>query len=191
MTIRNICVYCSSSTAAADKFCRAAEELGAALARGGYRLVYGGVNIGLMGKLAAAAKTCGGEVIGVVPEVVRELGITYTDADEIIYTADLRQRKQKMEELADAFIALPGGFGTLEELLEILTLRQLGTHDKPVVILDIDSYFQSLAVQFEVMYKEKMAKDIHRTTYAFISDIELALEFIRDYQPVDLGSKIF
>ncbi len=133
----NICVYCASSDAVAPAYFRAAEALGQMIAQRGDTLVYGGAGIGLMGALARAVKAGGGHVIGVMPRVLAAEPITFALLDEFVITHDLRERKARMEALADAFLVLPGGFGTLEELAEILTLRQLREHTKPVVLLNI------------------------------------------------------
>jgi len=120
----NICVYCASSDAVAPAYFRAAETLGQMIAQRGDTLVYGGAGIGLMGALARAVKAGGGHVIGVMPQVLAAESITFALLDELVITDNMRERKARMEALADAFLVLPGGFGTLEELAEILTLRQ-------------------------------------------------------------------
>ena len=135
---KTICVYSSSSDAIAPEFFAVAEELGAALAGAGYGLIYGGARVGLMGAVARAVHAHGGHVVGVLPGVLQRKELTYEPADELIITQDLRERKAIMETRADAFIALPGGFGTLEEVLEILTLKQLLLHSKPLVLLNTD-----------------------------------------------------
>ena len=136
---RSICVFCASSSAVAEVYVDVARRLGRRLAERGDRLVYGGGNIGLMGTLATACHERGGYIVGVIPESLKDKELAYEAADELIVTQDMRGRKTIMEKNADAFIALPGGFGTLEELLEIITLRQLHYHDKPVVILNTAS----------------------------------------------------
>jgi uncharacterized protein (TIGR00730 family) len=139
-----VTVFLSSSTKVAPAFFQAAADLGAAIAREGWTLVYGGNRIGPMQSLADAARAAGGKVIGVTPRLMVDENIHDTLCDELVVTDSMRQRKQIMEERADAFIALPGGLGTLEELFEIIVGRQLGYHSKPVVILNIAGYYDPL-----------------------------------------------
>src|SRR5437867_216516 len=133
---RAICVFSSSSDAVAPHYVELAQSFGALLARRHMGLVYGAGRVGLMGVLARAVHAHGGRVIGVIPDFLRAQEVAYEEADELIVTRDLRERKAIMESRYDAFVALPGGFGTLEEILEILTLKQLATHAKPVVFLN-------------------------------------------------------
>lgn len=187
--MKNICVYSSSSDVVAPAFFSFAEELGAALARRGHTLVYGGTNIGLMGACARSARECGGRVVGVIPDFIAERGFAYSQVDELIVTHDMRQRKATMEARADGFLALPGGFGTLEEMLEIITLKQLQQHSKPVVFLNLGGYYDPLAAVFEHMYRERFAKPAYRQMYEFAADIDGALDYIENYHPVALPTK--
>ena len=136
-----ICVFCASAGGLPEVYVAAARSLGEELARRGHRLVYGGGEVGLMGELARAVHRAGGEVCGVIPRALVEREMAYGPADELIITETLRERKAEMDRRADAFIALPGGFGTIEELVEVITLRQLGLHDRPVVLLNVDGYY--------------------------------------------------
>jgi len=185
----NICVYCSSSDAVAPVYFMTAAELGRLMALGSHALVYGGASVGLMGEIARAVRAGGGNVISVMPEAVRNAGITFEDAGEILYTDTLRERKALMEERADAFIALPGGFGTLGEVLEILTLKQLKLHAKPVVFINTGGFYDPLLDMFEKMYAEKFAKSLFRGLYAIADDAAGALDYIGKYRPVELESK--
>ena len=126
-----------------------AEEMGALMAKRQVTLIYGGGNIGLMGAVARSVHAHGGKVVGVIPQFMRKNEIAYEAADELIVTKDMRERKAIMESRADAFVALPGGFGTLEEILEILTLKQLSIHRKPVVLLNTEGFYQHLLQLFE------------------------------------------
>lgn len=187
----NICVYCSSSDAVSPVYFETASGLGRLIARNNHVLVYGGASVGLMGELARAAHAGGGAVISVMPEAVRNAGITFEEAGEIVYTDTLRERKAVMEERADAFIALPGGFGTLEEVLEILTLKQLKLHAKPVAFINTNGFYDPLLDMFEAIYAGKFAKSVFRGLYAIADDAVGALDYIENYRPVELESKWF
>ena len=163
--LRAICVFSSSSDAVAPRYHEAATHLGGLLAQRGLALIYGGGKVGLMGAVARAVHANGGKVIGVIPSFLRHKEVAYEEADELIVTKDLRERKAIMEERADGFVALPGGFGTLEEILEILTLKQLATHAKPVVFLNTDRFFDPLLALFEQLYREQFAKPDYRDHY--------------------------
>lgn len=183
---KNICVFSASSEAVDPAYFALAEELGAALAARGHVLVYGGTNIGLMGAMARAAQQHGGKVVGVIPAFIANRGFAYEMADELIITNDMRQRKATMEARSDAFLALPGGFGTLEEVLEVITLKQLQQHVKPVVFLNRNGYFDPLTVVFEHMYEHGFAKPVYRLMYHFAGDIAPALDYLEQYRPEDL-----
>jgi hypothetical protein len=186
-----LCVFCSSSDAVAPIFFDTTMELGSLLARQGYSLVYGGGRLGLMGALARAVHQNGGRVIGVIPEFLRSKGIAYEAADELVVTRDLRERKAAMEARADGFVALPGGFGTLEEALEIITLKQLGLHTKPVVLVNTQGFYTPLLQLFEHIYQERFAKPDYRQLYQFAADASAVFSYIAAYQPVPLVSKWF
>jgi uncharacterized protein (TIGR00730 family) len=163
--LRAICVFSSSSDAVAPHYHEAATHLGTLLAQRGLTLVYGGGKVGLMGTVARAVHANGGRVIGVIPSFLRQKEVAYEEADELIVTKDLRERKAIMEERADGFVALPGGFGTLEEILEILTLKQLETHAKPIVFLNTECFFDPLLALFDRLYREQFTKADYRGHY--------------------------
>ena len=184
-----ICVFSSSSDSVDPAFFSLAEELGREIAARGHVLVYGGTNVGLMGALARAARQGGGKVVGVIPKFIADRGLAFEAADELIVTNDMRQRKATMEARADAFVALPGGFGTLEEMLEIITLKQLHQHTKPVVFLNSGGYYDPLISLFEHMYEHHFAKPASRVMYEFAADVKTALDYLDHYQPVALPAK--
>lgn len=186
---KSICVYCSSSDAVSPAFFEAAVELGAVMAASDCALIYGGGDIGLMGALARSVHRYSGRVVGVIPEFLRLPGISYEGADELLVTADMRERKALMEARADAFIALPGGFGTLEEILEIITLKQLKVHDKPVVILNISGFYDGLINVFEHMFAEHFTKEKYRDLYFIAQDVGEAMSYIETYEPVKMETK--
>lgn len=153
-----LCVYCSSSDRLDPKYTTAAEELGREMVARGWGLVYGGGKTGLMGAVARAVKARGGRVVGVIPEFMKAKELAYDEADELITVITMRERKLLMETRADAFVALPGGFGTLEEIMEILTLRQLDVVKKPCVFFNQDGFYDDLINLFQRMLAEKFFK---------------------------------
>ena len=144
-----ICVYCGTNVGASPTFMRVARELGTAMAGRGIGLVYGGGKLGLMGAVADSVMAAGGHVIGVIPEVLMRAEVGHTGLSELEVADDMHTRKARMAELADAFIALPGGFGTFEELLEVLTWNQLSFIRKPVVVLDVAGFYAPMLEMFE------------------------------------------
>lgn len=152
-------------------------------------LVFGGTSVGLMGAVARSTHKHGGRVLGVLPGFMRARGIAYTSADELIITADMRERKATMESRSDAFLALPGGFGTLEEMIEIITLKQLRQHSKPVVFLDIDNFYRPLQRLFEHMITNHFAKEAIRQIYHFAKDVPSAFRYLDEYEPPKIDEK--
>lgn len=153
-----LCVYCSSSDRLDAKYVSAATELGREMVARGWGLVYGGGKTGLMGAVARAVKLEGGKVIGVIPEFMKAKELAYDEADELVTVVTMRERKLLMETRADAFLALPGGFGTLEEIMEILTLRQLDVVKKPCVLLNQDGFYDPLLALFDRMLRDNFFK---------------------------------
>lgn len=175
----------------APHFFALAVELGRTIAERGHTLVWGGTNIGLMGACARSAQQHGARVIGVIPSFIAERGLAYDKADELIVTDDMRQRKSIMEQRADAFVGMPGGFGTLEEMFEIITLKQLQRHNKAIVFLNASGYYEPLATALEKMYEAQFAKQAYRTMYAFAADVASAIEHVENYCPTEIPSKWF
>lgn len=171
-----ICVYCASSNHVDPLYFDHARELGRLLAEAGYPLVFGGGKVGLMGELARAVHAHGGRVVGVIPSTMTDVEIAYHDADELIITDTMRQRKQVMEDRADAFITLPGGFGTLEELSEMIVGRLLGFHDKPLVLLNSHGFYDPLIRLFDHFIEHRFAKPEHVTCFAVADEPAAALE---------------
>ena len=149
--LRNVCVYCGSSPGTDPRFSAEAEALGIALAKAGIGLVYGGGNNGLMGTIARAVLDAGGRVTGIIPDFLEKRELMLREAQELIVVPDMHTRKRLMFERADAFVALPGGVGTLEELVEQMTWVQLGRHGKPVLIADIGGFWKPLLSLFAHM----------------------------------------
>ncbi|MCI0697787.1 TIGR00730 family Rossman fold protein [candidate division KSB1 bacterium] len=188
---KTICVYCSSSEALDPSYYQAAQELGMLMARHHCTLVYGGGRIGLMGALARSVHEHGGKIIGVIPKSLKEKELAYEACDELIVTKDLRDRKAIMEARADAFVALPGGFGTLEEVFEILTLKQLQFHLKPVILVNTNSFYDHLIRLCEHIYRERFAKTDSRLLYHVAASAANIFSHLETYQPPLLDSKWF
>src|SRR3954471_1468948 len=147
--IRAVTVYCSSSSKVAKPFVEATAQLGREIALNRWKLVYGGNSVGLMGVLADGCRTAGGKVVGVTPQLFIDKNVHDTKCDELVVTNTMRDRKAIMEERGDAFIALPGGFGTFEEFFEIVCGKQLGYHAKPIVLLNVEGYYNPLLAMIE------------------------------------------
>lgn len=176
--VKTICVYCSSSQNLDHTYVDAAVQVGHLIAKRGHALVYGGTRIGLMGAVSRTAKSEGAAVTGIVPAYIRSKVEDCEDAEALIVTPDMRARKAQMEQLADAFLALPGGFGTLEELMEILTLKQLGLVTKPLVLLNTQGFYQPLLQFFDKMYQERFARRQYEGLYQIADNPSEALETI-------------
>ena len=187
----NICVYSSSSNAIADVYVNEAIDLARLIGQSNFCLVNGGSNVGLMEVITREAGISGAKTIGVIPEKLRDFNLASVHAHEIIVSGDMMQRKDKMRELSDAFIALAGGFGTLEEILEVITLKQLGYHNKAVVFINTNGFYNDLFRQFEKSYDEKFAKDNYRKLYFIAGNSSQAMNYILNYKPEETVNKWF
>jgi len=177
--LKTIGVYCASSNHVAPRYFAVAETAGRLLAESGYTLLYGGGDVGLMGRLARAVHAHGGRVVGVIPERLKAReGVAYDVADEMITTETMQQRKAIIFTRADAFLVLPGGFGTLEEFMEVLTLRQLGYHDKAIALVNPDGFYDPLLTLFEHFYAEYFAHAYVRDLYYVAADPQDALRYL-------------
>ena len=184
-----ICVYSSSSCKIDPVYFEAAADLGREIALRGDVLLYGGGVNGLMGAVAQGVHQYHGRVIGIIPEALNLDGVVYSHCDELVVTRDLRERKAVMDARSDAFIALPGGFGTLEETLEIITLKQLRYHNKPIVILNCNGFFDKLLEQFDQIIAERFAKKESSLLYFITASVPKALEYIDTYEPPVISAK--
>jgi uncharacterized protein (TIGR00730 family) len=160
--IRNVCVFCGSSAGVDPRHRALATELGAALAANGLTLVWGGGRVGLMGALAEAVTAGGGRTVGVMPEVIKAREVTYTAATEMHEVGSMHERKATMVDLADAFVAMPGGPGTWDELCEVITWSQLGVHQKPIVLIDRTGYWDHFEAMFDHATAEGFVSAAHR-----------------------------
>ena len=176
--IKSIAVYCASSNKVRASFVEAAETLGAIFASHGIRLIYGDGGIGLMAAVAKGVLDAGGEAIGVIPRFMVEQGWNNPRSTETIVTETMHERKATICNISDAMVALPGGIGTFEELLECLTWKQLGLHNNPVVILNTDGYYDRLLACIDLMVEEQMMRPIHKDMYVVVSTPEEVLPAI-------------
>lgn len=173
-----ICVYGASSNAIDPAYIEAVEALGRSMARRGHGLVFGGGAQGLMGAVARGMTQGGGTIVGVAPSFFNVDGILYQHCTEFIYTETMRERKALMEQRADAFLMVPGGIGTFEEFFEILTLRQLGRHNKPIAVLNLRGYYDPMNAMLERAIAEDFMKPVCRNLYALFQDQEALLDYL-------------
>jgi len=181
--IRRICVFCGSSDGARPEYLDAATELGKQLAARNIGLVYGGAGVGLMGTVADAVLAAGGEVIGVMPRSLVEREVAHSKLRDLRVVGSMHERKALMAELADGFIALPGGLGTFDELCEILTWGQLGLHNKPVVLLDVDGYWGPFSALLDSAVAAGFLREIHRGLAHRAASVPAALELLHAPSP--------
>lgn len=186
-----ICVFCSSSEVLDKSYFDVARELGKLIAESGFNLVHGGGMIGLMGAISESVQSHGGKVTGVLPERLNLEGIASETDDEIIITKDMADRKTEMRKRSEAFIALPGGFGTLEEILEVITLKQLKYHTKPVVIINMNDFYKPLIEMFEKFFQHSFAKPEYSNLYFIASTPDEALKYILEYKYEEVKDKWF
>ena len=189
--VRSVTVYCSSSSAVPRVYTDTAAELGRALAAQGWTLIYGGNNVGTMGALADACRQAGGQVVGVTPQLFIDKGVDDKNCHELIVTDCMRTRKAAMEQRGDAFVTLPGGLGTLEEIFEIIVGKQLGYHRKPIVLLNVGDYFGPLITMIEHGIEQRFIKPAARELYFVAATVEEAVDHIRTYAPPVLADKWF
>ena len=181
--MKRVCVFCGSRNGTRDQYVAAARRTGEALARRGIGLVYGGGGIGLMGVLADAAVSAGGDVIGVIPKALMAREVAHRGLTDLRVVASMHERKALMAELADAFVALPGGFGTLEEFCEALTWAQLGIHRKPCGLLNVEGFFDPLLSLFDHAVRERFVSPDHRSLVVVEEDPERLLDALSRWEP--------
>ncbi len=181
----NICIYGAASNKIDKKYIDAVEKLGEFFAERGHSLVYGAGANGLMGAAARGFKRKGGKIYGVIPHFFREENVEciYTECDELIFTETMAERKAKMEDLADAFVIVPGGIGTFEEFYQVLTLKQLGRHTKPIALFDVDGYYDKLEEFMEYSMNEGFINEICKEIYACPTTPEAVLHYIENDVP--------
>lgn len=187
--IRSIAVYCASSNKLRPSFVEAAERLGSLIAAEGMRLVYGDGGIGLMAAVARGALNDGGEVIGVIPQFMVDQGWNNPSSTQTIVTQTMHERKATICDISDAMVALPGGIGTFEELLECLTWKQLGLHHNPVVILNTDGYYDRLLACLDLMVEEQMMRPIHKEMFVVVNQPEEVIPAILNAKEWDPNTR--
>lgn len=187
--IQSIAVYCASSNKLRPSFVEAAERLGRLIAAEGMRLVYGDGGIGLMAAVARGALNNGGEVIGVIPQFMVDQGWNNPSSTQTIVTQTMHERKATICDISDAMVALPGGIGTFEELLECLTWKQLGLHHNPVVILNTDGYYDRLLACLDLMVEEQMMRPIHKEMFVVVNQPEEVIPAILNAKEWDPNTR--
>jgi uncharacterized protein (TIGR00730 family) len=188
--MKSVTVFCGSSFGFNEIYKDQANLLGQVLAKKGIRLVYGGAKVGLMGAVADGALSEGGEVVGVLPKFLLEKELGHEGLTELILVNSMHERKLKMNDLCDGVIALPGGFGTLEELFEMLTWAQLGLHEKPVALLNINGYYDSMNVLTKTMVDSGFLKQVNRDMLLVSDNIEDLLHKMATYKAPEVGKWI-
>ncbi len=187
--MKTICVFCSSSDDLNEGYYQLAEDLAKRLAEGNFSLIHGAGSIGLMGSLMKKAARLGVKVTGVVPERLNRVNIVSDEHQSLIITPDMKERKEYMRANSDAFIVLPGGFGTLEELMETLTLKQLKYHSKPIVIINYNGFFDNLLKMFDVLYRENFTNESYKELYYICNTNEEAINYVNEYKPKNIYDK--
>lgn len=181
--MKAVCVYCGSNTGSKPAYTERAMALGMRLARDGLALVYGGGNVGLMGVVADAVLEAGGEVVGVIPQQLVDWEVAHRGVTRLEVVDSMHARKARMFDLADAFVALPGGFGTLDEMFEMLTWRQLGLGDKPCAFLDVDGFYAPLMAMVDRMVAERFLHPEQRHDLWHGDDLDALFAWLRGYTP--------
>ncbi len=182
MRLGTVCVFAGSSPGARPAYLEAARALGTTLAGAGTRVVFGGASVGLMGAVADAALAAGGEVVGVIPAHLVPHEIAHRALTELQVVGSMHERKLRMAELSDAFVVLPGGFGTIEEAFEVLTWTQLGLHAKPLGFLDVEGYFDGLAAFLDHAVSERFVRSEHRVLAAFSADVGELMALLEGFE---------
>jgi uncharacterized protein (TIGR00730 family) len=185
--VKSICVYCGANAGANPIYMQTATGLGNQLAQRGLRLVYGGGNTGLMGAVANGVLDAGGEVTGVIPQHLVDWEVAHKGVTTLEVVGSMHERKSRMFDLSDGFVAMPGGFGTLEEVFEMLTWRQLNIGQKPIAFLNVNGYYTPMMAMIEHMVAEKFLHADQRHDLWFGEDIEQMLVWMADYHPADAG----
>jgi uncharacterized protein (TIGR00730 family) len=181
--MRRVCVFCGSNSGMSPAFAELARGFGRALVARKLELVYGGGNVGLMGEVADSVLAAGGRVIGVIPSALREKELAHEGAQVMHVVGTMHERKAKMAELSDAFVALPGGFGTLDEICEVLTWTQLGVHDKPCALLDVEGYWRPLSRMFDQAVASGFLRIENRRALIEETEPERLLDALERWRP--------
>ncbi|MGC3977309.1 MAG: TIGR00730 family Rossman fold protein [Paludibacteraceae bacterium] len=189
--MKKICVYCASSSKIDSSYVETARKLGEIFAKNGIDLIYGGGSVGLMGTLADAVMNANGKVVGVIPRFMCDVEWHHKGISELILTETMHERKQMMADLADAVVALPGGCGTMEELMEVITWKQLGIFNKPIVILNANNYYDHLIAQLEHSVNEHFMIEKHKDIWSVVNCADAVLESIENAKSWDESARNF
>jgi uncharacterized protein (TIGR00730 family) len=187
--VQSACIFCGSSPGARPAYTEAAEDLGMLLVQNGITLVFGGATVGLMGRIADTVVSEGGEAIGVIPQALVDREIAHLGLTDLHVVDTMHERKQRMADLSDAFVALPGGLGTLDELFEIYTWGQLGMHRKPVGLMNVEGYFDGLVGFLEHAVAERFVREDHRDMLIVEEEPAPMLERLQSFDPASLTPK--
>lgn len=187
--INSVCVFCSSSQDLRNGFYEFAEDFGSKLAKKGLTIYHGGGIIGLMGALMRGAYKEGGKIIGVVPKKLNREGIVSAEMQELIITEDMKERKSFLRQHADAFVIMPGAFGTMDEMFEIITLKQLKYHNKAIVVLNYDNFFDNLLKQIDIFFDEGFTVNQYKETFYVCETADQAIEYLNNYTPSHVYDK--
>ena len=175
-------VFCASADQIHEAYFKDAAELGKGMAKRGWNLVYGGTNCGLMRETAEAVLEYGGKVVGVIPECIQDKGVAARGITELVTVPDMKERKQSMRERSDAFIALPGGWGTLEEITEVITLKQLGNHSKPIVFVNTNGYYDKFFEFIRACREEGFISKAYDELYVVVNRVEDVFIYLENYK---------
>ena len=186
-----ICIFGASGRELDARYYTEAEAVGRLIGENGDSIVFGGGAEGLMGACARGVSAAGGDIVGIAPRFFDEPGILYDKCSRMIFTETMRERKQKMEDISDAFIAVAGGFGTFEELCEVITLKQLKQHKKSIVILNTHGFYDELIAMFEKTVEQKFAKEEALSVFTVVDTPRQAVEAVEKYHYMETGSKWF
>lgn len=178
----NVCVFCASADHIAEAYFTDALKLGTGIAGRSWNLVYGGTSCGLMQKVAEATKAARGKVTGIIPECIHDRGIAAKNADELLVAPDMKERKRMMREHSDAFVALAGGWGTLEEITEVITLKQLGCHNKPIVFINTCGYYDKFFEFIRESREQGFISPAYDNLYQVVGDAEEAFDYLEHYK---------
>ncbi|MFV0390638.1 MAG: TIGR00730 family Rossman fold protein [Paludibacteraceae bacterium] len=189
--MKNVCVYCASSSQINAVYVETAKKLGTFLAENDMQLIYGGGSVGLMGVLADSVLKNGGKVTGIIPRFMVEVEWQHDGLTELVLTESMHERKEQMALRSDTVVALPGGYGTMEELLEIITWKQLGIYKNPVIIVNVNGYFNHLLAQFEQAADELFMRKQHLDLWTVVETAEQAIEAINYSKPIDVDMRLF
>lgn len=186
---KTICVYCSSSNNLDKKFYDIAAALGEKIAHEGFNLVYGGSCVGCMGTVANSAAKYGAHVTGIMPKIFSNLGIENKNISKSIIVEDMNERKIQMENLADFFVALPGSFGTMDEIFQVIVTKQLSYHKKGIVFLNVDGFYDPLFAMFENFYKFGFATEQNKELFHIATTVDEVIDYCKNYQEKDFVLK--